>query len=45
MLSQRAGAGELELQFAVDVYTLIKNWVISKQSDVELDVKVATPRA
>ena len=39
MLSQRAGAGELELQSALDVSTLVKNWILSKQSSEELELK------
>jgi hypothetical protein len=42
LLSHKAGAGELELQSALDISTLVKNWIISKQSGIELDLKVAT---
>jgi hypothetical protein len=42
LLSHKAGSGELELQSALDISTLVKNWIISKQSGIELDLKVAT---
>jgi hypothetical protein len=38
-LSQRAGAGELELQSALDVSTLVKNWILSRQGSEELALK------
>jgi hypothetical protein len=40
-ISRRAGAGELELQSALDVSTLVKNWIMSIQSSSELDLKIA----
>jgi hypothetical protein len=42
LISQKANAGELELQCAIDLSTLAKNWILSKQSGIELDLKVAT---
>ena len=40
-ISRRAGAGELELQSALDVSTLVKNWILSVNSRQEFDLKVA----
>jgi hypothetical protein len=40
-ISRRAGAGELELQSALDISTLVKNWILSVNSRQEFDLKVA----
>src|SRR6516225_7188828 len=39
-ISKRAGAGELELQCALDISTLVKNWILAKHASVELELKV-----
>jgi hypothetical protein len=38
-ISKRAGAGELELQAALDMSTLVRNWIIAKHASVELELK------
>jgi hypothetical protein len=39
-IAQRAGRGELELQSAIDVSTLVRNWLLSKHAKTGLDLKV-----
>jgi hypothetical protein len=39
-ISRRAGAGELELQSALDISTLDKNWIISVRSGDEFTLKL-----
>ena len=39
-ISKRAGTGELELQSALDISTLVKNWILAKHASVELELKV-----
>ena len=40
-ISKRAGSGELELQSALDISTLVRNWIFSKHARTGLDIKVA----
>jgi hypothetical protein len=40
-ISQRAGKGELELQSALDISTLVRNWIFAKHARTGLDIKVA----
>jgi hypothetical protein len=40
-IARRSGAGELELQSALDVSTLVKNWILSITAQDELQLKVA----
>ncbi len=40
-IAARAAAGELELQIAADLSSLLKNWVLSKQASIEIDIKAA----
>jgi hypothetical protein len=40
-ISRRAGTGELELQSALDISTLVKNWILAKHASVERELKVA----
>jgi hypothetical protein len=39
-ISRRAGAGELELQSALDISTLVKNWILSVTARNEFDLKL-----
>jgi hypothetical protein len=41
-ISKRAGAGELELQAALDISTLVRNWIISKNNSTEIQIKLQT---
>ena len=40
-ISQRAGAGELELQSANDVSNLVRNWIMGVTAQDELQLKIA----
>jgi hypothetical protein len=40
-ISQRAGAGELDLQSALDLSTLVRNWIGVQYDRQELDLKIA----
>jgi hypothetical protein len=40
-IAKRSGAGELELQAALDISTLVRNWIIFKNNSIELELKVA----
>jgi hypothetical protein len=40
-MSRRAGTGEFELQSAIDVSTLVRNWIISRNDRTELELKIA----
>ena len=38
-ISKRAGAGELELQSALDISALVRNWILSRDSRREYELK------
>jgi hypothetical protein len=40
-IARRSGAGELELQSALDISTLVKNWILSVTAQDELQLKIA----
>ena len=40
-IAGRSGAGELELQSALDISTLVKNWILSVTAQDELQLKIA----
>ena len=40
-IARRSGSGELELQSALDISTLVKNWIISVTAQDELQLKIA----
>ena len=39
-IARRSGAGELELQSALDISTLVKNWILSVTAQDEYNLKV-----
>jgi hypothetical protein len=41
-IARRSGAGELELQSALDISTLVKNWILSVTAQDEFQLKVQT---
>jgi hypothetical protein len=43
-IARRSGAGELELQSALDISTLVKNWILSVTAQDELQLKIAKGR-
>ena len=40
-IARRSGSGELELQSALDISTLVKNWILSITAQDELQLKIA----